>query len=146
MNNQQMEMKVRKDAARLKKDLEHLVNDSATLYQRFEQNLSQNTGKAKEDLTTWVEDGVSQFGKGVEKITSEAKETVADASATVLKDVGRGLSQYNAKAQEVADQVPGGIGKKVASYPWVAISIALSFGLLLGVLLNPVRRPAALQI
>ena len=79
-------------------------------------------------------------------MTGDAKETVADASATVKKDVGHGLSQYNAKAQEVADQVPGGIGKKVTRYPWVAISIALSFGLLLGVLLNPVRRPVALQI
>lgn len=146
MNNQRLEKKVLQDAAKLKKDMDNLVNDSAALYRRFEVNLGQNTSKAKEDLTSWVDDSVNQFGKGVEKIAGEAKVTVADASATVLKDVKRGLSQYNTKAQKVADQVPGGIGKKVTKYPWVAVSIALSFGLLLGVLLNPVRRPAPMQI
>jgi ElaB/YqjD/DUF883 family membrane-anchored ribosome-binding protein len=66
---------------------------------------------------------------------------VVGAAATVKKDVGHGLSQYNAKAQEVANQVPGGFGKKAVRYPWVTISIALAVGFLLGSLLKPTRQP-----
>ena len=115
--------------------------DGAARFSIFEDNVSQATGKAKEDLTTWVEDGVSQLSEGFEKLTGDARETVVGAAATVKEDVGHGLSQYNAKAQEVADKVPGGFGEKAARYPWVAISIALAVGFLLGSLLKPARQP-----
>jgi len=141
MNDQQVEKKVRQDAVNVKKDISTLVGDSAARMSRFENSVSQATGKAKEDLTTWVEDNVSQLSEGVEKLTGDVKQTVADTAATVQKDVGHGLSQYNAKAQKVADQVPGSFGKKVARYPWVAISIALTVGFLLGLLLKPARPP-----
>ena len=141
MNDQQLENKVRKDAAKVQKDLSTLVGDGAAWFSRFEDNVSQATGKAKEDLTTWVEDGASQLSEGFEKLTDDARETVVGAAATVKKDIGHGLSQFNAKAQEVADKVPGGFGKKAARYPWVAISIALAFGFLLGNILKPARQP-----
>jgi ElaB/YqjD/DUF883 family membrane-anchored ribosome-binding protein len=141
MNDRQLEKKIRKDAAKVKKDISTLVGDGADRLSRLEDNLSQATGKAKEDLTTWVEDGVSQLSEGFEKLTGDAKETVVGAAAAVKKDVGHGLSQYNAKAQEVADKMPGSFGKKVARYPWVAMSISLAAGFLLGVLLKPARRP-----
>jgi len=140
MNDQQLEHKVRQDAVRVKKDLGTLGKDSAALAGRYGDNLSQAPGKAKDDLTAWVEDGVSQLSEGFEKLTDDAKKSVADTAATVKKDVGRGLSQYNAKAQEAADKVPGDFGKKAAKYPWVAISIALVFGFLLGFLLKPARQ------
>jgi len=117
------------------------VVDGAARFSIFEDNVSQATGKAKEDLTTWVEDAVSQLSEGFEKLTGDARETVVGAAATVKKYVGHGLSQYNAKAQEVADKVPGGFGEKAARYPWVAISIALAVGFLLGSLLKPARHP-----
>jgi len=142
MNDQQLATKVRRDGARVKKDLTTLVEDGTAQISRFEDKVSQAPGKAKEDLTTWVEDGVSQLSEGFEKLTGDARETVVGAAATVKKDVGHGLSQYNAKAQEVADKVPGGFGKKAASYPWVAISIALAVGFLLGIMIKPARRPA----
>ena len=135
MNDQQLENKVRQDAAKVKKDLSTLVGDGTARFNRFEENVSQAPGKAKEDLTTWVEDGVAQLGEGFEMLTDDARETVAGAAATVKKDVGNGLSQYNARVQEVADKVPGDLGKKAAKYPWVAVSIALMVGLLLGSLL-----------
>jgi ElaB/YqjD/DUF883 family membrane-anchored ribosome-binding protein len=50
------------------------------------------------------------------------------------------LSQYNAKAQEYAEKIPGGLADKAAKYPWVAISIGLGLGVLLGGLLKPSRR------
>ena len=140
MNDKQLENKVRQDAAKVKKDLNALVGDSTVRFTRLEDNLTQATDKAKEDLTTWVEGGVSQLSEGFEKLTGDARDSVVGAAATVKKDVGHGLSQYNAKAQEVADKVPGGFGKKAARYPWVAISIALAVGFMLGIIINPARQ------
>ena len=141
MNDQRLEKKLRQDAVKVKKDISILAGDTAARMSRFEDSVSRATGKAKEDLTTWVEDGVSQWSDGVEKLTGDVKQTVVDTAATVQKDVGRGLSQYNAKAQKVADKVPGSFGKKVVRNPWVAISMALAVGFLLGFLLKPAQHP-----
>jgi len=140
MNDQQLENEVRHDAAKVKKDIGTLVEDGTAQVSRLKDKVSEAPGKLKEDLTTWVEDSVSQLSEGFEKLADDAKDTVVGAAATVKKDVGRGLSQYNAKAQEVADKVPGGFGKKAASYPWVAISIALVVGFILGSLLRPAQQ------
>ncbi len=107
---------------------------------KFKDNLIGITGKTKDDFTTWVEDSTSQLSEGFEDLTGKARETVVDAAAAVKKDVGQGLSQYNAKAQKVADKVPGDFGVKAVQYPWVAISIALAVGFLLGSLLKPTRQ------
>lgn len=139
MNNQQLDTKIRQDGAKVKKDLGTLVEDSSTRLNRVESNVSQAAGKAKEDLTAWVEGSVTHLGAGIEKLTGDTKEAVAAATATVKKEVGQGLSQYNAKAQEMADRVPGQFGKKAAGYPWVAITIALVIGIVLGGLLKPSR-------
>ena len=141
MNDQQLDLKDRQDAVKVKKDLSILVGDSATRISRLGENVSQATSKAKDDLTTWVGDGVSQFSDGFEKLTSDARETVVGAAASFKKNVGHGLSQYNGKAQEVADRVPGGIGEEAARYPWVAVSIALALGFLQGSILKPARQP-----
>jgi ElaB/YqjD/DUF883 family membrane-anchored ribosome-binding protein len=140
MNDRQLDNKVRRDVTKVKKDMSTLVGDGAAQFDRFGDNLSQSTVKAKEDLTKWAEDGVSQMSEGFEKLTGDARETVVAAAATVKKDVGRGMSQYNAKVQEVADKVPGGFGEMATRYPWVAISIGLAIGLLLGILLKPSRQ------
>lgn len=137
MNDKAFEKKVNRDIGKAKKDLATLGDDGVTGLSRMGDKVSRITGKAKEDLTTRVEDGVSQLGQGFEKLTGDARETMV----AVKKDVGQGLSQYNAKAQEVADKVPGDFGEKAARYPWVAISIALAAGFLLGSLLRPTRQP-----
>jgi ElaB/YqjD/DUF883 family membrane-anchored ribosome-binding protein len=139
MNDRQLEKKVRQDAANVKKDIDVLVEDSATRLGRLDNNI----GHISENLTTWVEDNVSQMSAGVGKMTGEARETLVNAATTVAKDVGHGLSQYNMKAQQVANKVPGGFGNQTARYPWVAISIALVLGFLLGSLLRPARKPLA---
>ena len=140
MNEQQLDNIVRPDAVKGKKDFSTLVGDTVAQFEVFEDNVSQATGKAKEDLTTWVDDNVSQLSKGFNKLASDTRETVVETEAKVTEDVGHGLRQYNAKAQEVADKIPGGVGEKAARYPWVAISIALVVGLLLGFLLKPTRK------
>jgi ElaB/YqjD/DUF883 family membrane-anchored ribosome-binding protein len=139
MNDKQLADKVRKDAEKVKKDVNTLVEDGSAQVSRFGGRVSQATGQAKEGLTTWVEDGVSDLSEGFEKLTDEARESVVDAAATVKKDVGHGLRQYNAKIQKVAEKVPGDLDKKVAKYPWVAISIALVVGFILGSMLKPAR-------
>jgi ElaB/YqjD/DUF883 family membrane-anchored ribosome-binding protein len=141
MNDQQLDNKVRRDVTKVQKDMSILAGDSAAQFDRFGNNLSQSTVKAKDDLTTWAEDGISQMSGGFEKLTGDARETVVAAAATLKKDVEHGLSQYNAKVQEVADKVPGRFGEMAARYPWVAISLGLAVGLLLGSLLKPARQP-----
>jgi X-X-X-Leu-X-X-Gly heptad repeat protein len=140
MNDQQLDNKIRKDAAEVKKDLSTLVADNATQLSRFGDKVSEVTGKAKDDMTTWVDGGISQLSEGIDKLEDGARETVVGTVATVKKDVGFGLSQYNAKAQEVADKVPGGLGEMAARYPWVAISIALAVGLVVGSSLKSARQ------
>jgi ElaB/YqjD/DUF883 family membrane-anchored ribosome-binding protein len=81
------------------------------------------------------------MSEGFEKLTGDSRETVIAAAATVKRDVGHGLSQYNAKIQEVADKVPGRFGEMAARYPWVAISLGLAVGILLGSLFKPARQP-----
>ena len=107
---------------------------------QFEKKVEQETAKVKKDLNNLVGDSVNQLGEKVEKLTDDAKETLVSTATTVKKDIGHSVSQYNAKAQEYAEKVPGGLAEKAAKYPWVAISIGLGIGVLLGGLLKPSRR------
>jgi hypothetical protein len=67
---------------------------------------------------------------------------VTEAARSLNKDVGHGLSSYNAKVQDVADRLPGDFDKKSARYPIVTITMSLAAGLLLGILLlKPGRQP-----
>jgi ElaB/YqjD/DUF883 family membrane-anchored ribosome-binding protein len=140
MNDRQLENKVRQDAVRVKKDMNILVGDSTARFGQFESNVSKTALKAKEDLTTWVDDNVTQLSEGVDKMSGDLKETAVSTAATVKKEVEKGLIQYNTKAQEFAEKVSGSFGVKAVQYPWVAISIALAAGFLLGSLLKPARR------
>jgi ElaB/YqjD/DUF883 family membrane-anchored ribosome-binding protein len=139
MNDTQLEKKILQDTETLKKDLNSLVGDSTARIKRLEDNFNQATSKAKADLGMWVDDNVSQMNEGFEKLKVDARDTVVNTAATVRKDVGQGLSQYNAKAQEVADKVPGGFSGLAAKYPWVSLTIAILVGFLLGNLLKPTR-------
>ena len=141
MNDQQLEKKVRQDAGKVKKDLGILMKDSMARLGKFENSVSLANGTAQKDLTTWVEELVSLLSKDFEKLTGDARKTVVSTAATMKKDIGHGLSQYNAKAQEVAEKVPDGFAKKASRYPWVAISIGLVVGVVVGVLFKPARQP-----
>lgn len=139
MNDQQLEKKVRRDVIRVRKDFNTLIEHSADRLGRLGDNVNQVSGKAKDDLTTWVQESNSQFNKGFDKLTGDAKKTVVSTATSLKKDVGHGLRQYNAKAQEVADSVPGAFAKNVSQYPWVAISLGLVVGMLMGGILKPAR-------
>jgi ElaB/YqjD/DUF883 family membrane-anchored ribosome-binding protein len=70
----------------------------------------------------------------------EAKDTMVDAAESVKKDIGVRLGQYNSKAQEVVEMVPGGFVEKATRYPWVALSLAVMIGFILGNLFKPTRQ------
>ena len=138
MNEIQLEKKVSQDVEKVQKDLGTLVEDNATRLGKLGDNVSQATVKAKEDVTTWAEDSAARLGKGFEKFSGEAKENLVDVAATVKKDVGHRLNQYNTKAQDIATNFPDSmLAKKVARYPWVAIAIGLAVGFFLGFILRP---------
>ena len=107
--------------------------------QAFENKVNRDVDRAKNDLATLGDDGVAGLSRKVEQLTDDAKKMVAGPVKTFNKEVGQGLSQYNAKVQNIADRVPGDFSKKVARYPWVTITMSLVFGLLLGALLKPGR-------
>lgn len=136
MNNQQTENKIHQDAAKIKNDISALVGDSAARLGKFEENLDETITKAKESASTWIDSSVSQMGD----MADETRDAISDAAKKVKQNIGHSFSQYNAKAQEVVDKVPGGFGEKAAKYPWIAISVALTVGFLLGSLLKPARR------
>ena len=142
MNEKQLDNKVRKDVNRIKEDLNTLADDSAARLGQFEENVSQSASKAKENLTIMVEDGVLRVSKGFGKLTGDAKESLIGAAATVKKEVENGMSQYNDRVQEVADKIPGSFSNWVKRYPWIAISITLAAGFLVGSFLKPARRPS----
>ena len=113
----------------------------------FENKVNRDIDKAKEDVATLGEDvatlgedGVIRLSRKFEQLTDETKVMVTDAVKSLNKDVGHGLSTYNAKVQDVADRLPGDFGKKAARYPWVTITMSLAAGLLLGLLLKPGRQ------
>jgi len=107
----------------------------------FENKVNRDIDKAKEDVATLGEDGVTGLSRKFEQLTDETKEMVTDAVKSLNQEVGHGLSTYNAKVQDFADRLPGDLGKKAARYPWVTITMSLAAGLLLGVLLKTRRQP-----
>ncbi|MBE0411845.1 MAG: hypothetical protein IBX69_19120 [Anaerolineales bacterium] len=130
MSDKAFKKKVNRDIDQTKKDLAALGEDNVT-----------GLDKIRKDLVTLGDDGATGLNRKFSQLAGDAKTRVSDAVETLNKDVTHGLSQYNAKVQNVADRVPGGFGKKAAGYPWVAITISLVFGLLVGFLLKPGRQP-----
>ena len=129
MNDKAFENKVNQDVDQAKENLATLGEDSLA-----------GMDTIKRDLVTLGDDVVTRLSRKFEQLSDSTKEMVTEAVKTLNKDVEHGLSQYNTKAQEVADKVPGGFSEKTAKYPWVAMSITLAAGLLVGVLLKPAPR------
>jgi len=108
--------------------------------QLLDEKFRKDAEKVKKDVTLMVGDSVSRVSQEFDKLANTTKETVVSAAETVKREVGNGLSQYNEKARDVAEKVPGDIAKKATEYPWVAISIALTVGFLLGSFIKPGRK------
>ncbi len=139
MNDHKLDRKIRRDVSKVKKDLDTLAEDSAARVSKVEKNISDAASHAKAGVTTWVEDNASKMNRDLGKLTGDAKESMVGAAATLKKDIGHGLSQYNSKVQKMVDKAPGGLSKQAAKYPWVALSITVAVGFLLGMLIRPAR-------
>lgn len=107
---------------------------------QMNKKIEQDSENVKKDINSLMEDSVSRVTKGLERLTGEAKDTLVNTSETMKKEIGQGIKQYNAKANDFAKSIPGDLSKKVSNYPWVAISIGLGIGLLLGGLFKHAQR------
>lgn len=107
---------------------------------QMNKKIEQDSENVKKDINSLMEDSVSRVTKGLERLTGEAKDTLVNTSETMKKEIGHGIKQYNAKANDFAKSIPGDLSKKVSNYPWVAISIGLGIGLLLGGLFKHAQR------
>jgi ElaB/YqjD/DUF883 family membrane-anchored ribosome-binding protein len=107
--------------------------------QRLEKKIQHDTAEIRKDLSMVMENSVSNVTEGFENMKNSTKESVSSTAESVKKDVKHSLGQYNAKAQDYAGKVSKGFSNTVTKYPWVAITIGLGIGLLLGGLLKPSR-------
>ncbi len=107
--------------------------------QKLEKKIKRDAAEIRNDLNMVMENGMSNVTEGIEKMKSDTKDTVSSAAESAKKEVKHGLGQYNAKAQDYANKVSKGFSNTVTKYPWVAISIGMGLGLLLGSLLKPSR-------
>jgi hypothetical protein len=65
-------------------------------------------------------------------LTGDTQKTADVAAKTIDQTVGQGLSQFNAKVQDIADRVPGNIGKKTIGYPWLLVCCLVHYSNLAG--------------
>ena len=135
MFESKLDQKIQHDVTQVQKDLNTLKEDGIDKVSKVGEDLNHST----ENVAAWVNGGVAQLSSDFEKVKGDVIKTVTHATTTVKKNVGNGLTQYNAKAAEVARKLPGDVGEKAGRYPWVAISFALMAGLLLRGLLMPHR-------
>src|SRR4030042_5925794 len=96
---------------------------------KFEKQVIRDIDKAKMDLATSRDDGIIGLNRIFEQLTGDTQKTVDVAAKTINQTVGHGLSQFNAKDQDVDDKVPGELGKKALGYPWGTITLSLVVGL-----------------
>ncbi|MBW6467267.1 MAG: hypothetical protein K0B06_12235 [Brevefilum sp.] len=115
------------------------MDDVKSGYKDAEEKTLEAVSSAKDSVVTWVEEGVSNIKEGTHHLMDDAKETYDKTAKSIDKNVKHGLRQYNVKAQEFADKVPG-VGDTVIRYPWVAITVSLLIGIALGFFLKPRRR------
>lgn len=108
----------------------------------IEKRINRDFDRAKRDLAALREDAVTGLSRGFDQLIDDSRKKATVAVKTLNKSVGRGLNQYNMKVQDIVDKVPGDLNKKAAAYPWVAITMSMVFGLLLGAILKPSRHPA----
>ncbi len=107
----------------------------------FQHKFARDVNKAKRDLVELGNDGVARLSRIIEQPIDDAKKRMALAMRSFNKSVDHELRQYNTSVQKVASKVPGGLGKKATTYPWVTFTMSLAFGLFVGIILRLTRPP-----
>ena len=98
--------------------------------------IGQDTRRVRNDVVELAKDSSARFNQGIGKIAGDAQETVSTATKTVVRDVNKGLTDYNSKVDDLVSKIPGDIKRKASRYPWVAMSMVLVVGLIIGVALG----------
>lgn len=107
----------------------------------FEKRINRDLEKTKKDIAALKEDTVSGLTRKIEELADESRKTAKSTAVKLNKSIGSGLDQYNAKVQGMVDTIPGNLNRKVAGYPWVAITASIVLGLALGAMLRNARPP-----
>jgi len=102
----------------------------------FEKRINRDFDRAIRDLAALRDDAVTGLSRKFEQLAGGPKKKAAVAVKALNKSIGHGFNQYNTKVQDVVDRVPGNLSKKAAGFPWVAFTISMILGLLLGTLLR----------
>jgi len=109
----------------------------------IEKRINRDLDRTKRDLAALKENAVTGLNWKIGQLTDGPRKSTTAAMKTLNKSIGQGLTQYNARVQDAVSKVPGDINKKASHYPWVAVSMAIVMGLILGVTLKPSRRVVA---
>lgn len=109
----------------------------------IEKRIYRNLDRTKRDLAALKDDTVTGLSWKIGQLTDGPIKSTTEAMKTLNKSIGQGLTQYNTRVQGAVSKVPGDINKKASRYPWVAISMAMFMGLILGATLKPARRVMA---
>lgn len=141
MIDHHLEKKGHQEGTRINQDLLGKSVDIFSRFTRLGPKVLGDAEKTKVDLTAAVVEGSAQVNDRIEKLSSIVKETTVNAAEAVKTDIEQGLKKYNANAQNIANELPGSLGKKAVRYPWVAVSIALVIGIILGGLLKTMLSP-----
>jgi ElaB/YqjD/DUF883 family membrane-anchored ribosome-binding protein len=99
---------------------------------QFEKKMRQDANKVIKDVHTLLEDGAAQLGRFEERMSQggkQAKEDLVNWAEESASQMGDGF-----------EKVTGSMAQKVTDHPWVAISVGLAFGFVLGSLLKPARQ------
>lgn len=102
----------------------------------IEKRISKNFERAVRDLAALKDDALVGLNWKVEQVVEGPRKSATIAAQNLNKSFMQGLHDYNAKAQEYIEMVPGDLGKKAAEYPWVVISMSVVAGLIVGTLLR----------
>jgi ElaB/YqjD/DUF883 family membrane-anchored ribosome-binding protein len=102
----------------------------------LEKRINRDIDRAKRDLSILRDDAVTGLSRKFGQMADGPKKSAVSAVKTVNKSIGQGLNQYNTKIQDVVDKVPGDLTRKAAGYPWVAVTMSLVLGLMVGAILR----------
>ena len=109
----------------------------------IEKRINRNIDRVRRDIAALGDDATTELNRRFELLTDgprkKAEVAIKDMNRSIgqmNKSIGRGLNQYNAKIQDAVDKVPGDLGKKVTGYPWVAVTMSMVLGLVLGAVLG----------
>ncbi len=108
----------------------------------LEKKINRDLERARRDLSELSDDIITRLRGNFGQLADNPRKSATVAMKNLNKSIGQGLEQYNTRVQDVVDRVPGDIGKKARGYPWVAITMSMLLGLMVGGIIRFARHMA----